>query len=328
MGLINAIDNFKDITIAVIGDVMLDRYVWGSVNRISPEAPVPVVSVNKKDSYVLGGAANVANNIKTLGGNVLLYGVIGLDDNAKHLCDIFNTQGIPTHTLLAELERPTTVKTRVIGNDQQIVRIDREDVADIKSDTGEALFEKLIRNIKNVDIIIVSDYGKGVVIKSLMDKLVELKSGYDVKIIVDPYTKHYSYYNGVDILTPNTKEASAFYTIENKDDNEEVEKCGKNFIKELSCDAVLITRGKNGMSFVEKENDTIHLPTAAKNVFDVSGAGDTVISTFTLGVAAGLSTKDAMYIANVAAGIVVGEVGTAVVHPTTLKEILIGGLNG
>lgn len=326
--LTDYVDMFHDVNVVVIGDIMLDRYIWGSVDRISPEAPVPVLNVDR-ESYVPGGGANVANNISSLGGNVILCGVIGNDDAGRHLCDMFVKNNIDIDVIQGVLDRPTITKTRVIGNNQQIVRIDREIIEYMSKPVVNNIIDFVDKHSRDIDVVVVSDYGKGLVSRYLMDGIIEIKRKNELPVIVDPCVEHYGWYGEVTSITPNVKEANMFgsgFDVNSKDDVG-IEGLGEHILCELCCDSVLITRGKDGMSFMEKGNGAIHLPTIARDVFDVSGAGDTVISVFSMGIGLGIPTRDAMYLANVAAGIVVGEVGTATVTASTLKKVL-GEIDG
>lgn len=313
------IDRFGRTRTLVVGDVMLDHYVWGDVSRISPEAPVPVVSVTR-ESLLLGAAANVVNNINALGGKVTMCGVIGRDDAGKQLVRMLENRGIETDGLIVEQGRPTTIKTRVIAHSQQVVRFDRETRNGISDSTHERIFDFVRQQMKKgLDAIVLSDYCKGVVTRELVKDIVKLAGKNDVIVSVDPKVNHFGMYSGVTILTPNTKEASTGSKIE-IDDDRSLMKAGAVLLKQLKCEAVLITRGENGMSLFERGGRITHIPTVAQKVFDVTGAGDTVISTLTLAMAAGAALIDAARISNYAAGIVVGTVGTATVRPDELMR--------
>lgn len=313
------IDRFSTARILVVGDVMLDHYVWGNVSRISPEAPVPVVNVTRED-LLLGAATNVVNNIHSLGGKVSLCGVIGRDEAGRQLVQLLREQGITAGGLMVEEGRPTTIKTRVIAHNQQVVRFDRETKNGIEPDTHKRIFQFVKDQIKEgLDGLVLSDYSKGVVTKELVKDIVSLARKNGVIVSVDPKVNHFGMYSGVSILTPNTKEASIGAKIEIEDDASLL-KAGAVLLKQLKCDAVLITRGEHGMSLFERRGRITHIPTMAQEVFDVTGAGDTVISTLTLAMAAGANMIDAAKISNYAAGIVVGVVGTGTVKPGELKR--------
>ncbi len=317
--LIRIIDRFADTRVLVVGDVMIDHYVWGSVSRISPEAPVPVVNVTR-ESLLLGAAANVVNNIHALGGNVSLCGVIGQDDAGRQLQHMLKSRGIPTDGLIVEQDRRTTIKTRVIAHHQQVVRFDRE----TKEAIGRETHRKILARVsalaeEGLDAIVISDYCKGVVTKDVVRDIVRLARRRDIIVSVDPKIAHFGIYSGVTILTPNTKEASLGSRIEIEDE-ESLLKAGRGLLRRLKCNAVLITRGEQGMTLFERSRRITHIPTVAREVFDVTGAGDTVISTLTLAMAAGANMIDAAKLSNFAAGIVVGVVGTATVTPDQLKH--------
>ncbi|HUI68551.1 MAG TPA: D-glycero-beta-D-manno-heptose-7-phosphate kinase [Nitrospirota bacterium] len=317
--LMKYIDRFPSTRTLVVGDVMLDHYIWGNVSRISPEAPVPVVNVTK-ESVLLGAATNVVNNVHTLGGKVSVCGVIGHDEAGRQLVHMLRVQGIRTDGLIVEDGRPTTIKTRVIAHSQQVVRFDRETKVGIERDTYRRIFEYIRQQEDNgLDAIVLSDYSKGVVTKDLVRDIVKLARKKGIIVSVDPKVNHFGIYNGVTILTPNTKEASIGAKIEIEDD-ESLLKAGALLLKRLKCNAVLVTRGEQGMSLFERGGRVTHIPTVAQEVFDVTGAGDTVISTLTLAMAAGAGMVDAARLSNYAAGIVVGVVGTATVKPGELKQ--------
>jgi D-beta-D-heptose 7-phosphate kinase/D-beta-D-heptose 1-phosphate adenosyltransferase len=307
---------FSKTGVLVLGDLMVDQYIWGKVKRISPEAPVPVVEVTRED-LLLGGAANVAHNIQSLGGKVFIAGTIGSDDTGKMLINKLTEKGLNTDGIIIDNERPTTVKTRVIAHSQQVVRFDKEVKSNISKSTSSLLLEYVESCLPHIKGIIISDYCKGLITKSLVKKIAELTKS-KVFIATDPKIGHFDYYKNLGLLTPNLNEASFGSGIDIKDEETLID-AGKQLIKKLNCKSLIITRGDEGMTIFEKNNSITHIPTCAKEVYDVSGAGDTVISTLTLCHAAGLSLKDAAVIANHAAGIVVGKMGTAV---TNQEEIL------
>jgi len=315
------IDRFSRTRVLVVGDVMLDHYVWGSVSRISPEAPVPVVNVTR-ETLLLGAAANVVNNIRTLGGEVGVCGVIGHDDAGKRLQHMLREQGVAVDGLIVEPERPTTIKTRVIAHHQQVVRFDREAREGISRETHRRIYDHVLEQAETgLHAIIISDYCKGVVTRELVRDIVRLARRKKIIVSVDPKVSHFGIYSGVTILTPNAKEASIGSKVDIEDDTSLL-RAGKRLLSKLSCNAVLITRGEQGMSLFERSGRVTHIPTEARDVFDVTGAGDTVISTLTLAMAAGASLVDAARLSNVAAGIVVGVVGTATVTPEQLTQRL------
>ena len=322
--LVKLVDRFSKTRTLVVGDVMLDHYIWGNVSRISPEAPVPVVNVTK-ESLLLGAATNVVNNINSLGGRVSVCGVIGHDDAGRQLVHMLRVQGVRTDGLIVEEGRPTTIKTRIIAHNQQVVRFDRETKIAIEGDTHQRIFDFVKRQVQEgLDAIVLSDYSKGIVTKELVRNIVGLARKNDVIVSVDPKVNHFGIYSGVTILTPNTKEASIGSKIDIVDDRSLL-KAGAVLLKQLKCDAVLITRGEHGMSLFEHGGKITHIPTVAQEVYDVTGAGDTVISVLTLSMAAGAGMVDAARISNYAAGIVVGVVGTATVKSEDLKQKITAG---
>jgi D-beta-D-heptose 7-phosphate kinase/D-beta-D-heptose 1-phosphate adenosyltransferase len=319
--LSEGIDKFSSCRILVVGDVIIDEFLWGRVERISPEAPVPVVQV-EEESLVLGGAGNVVNNIISLGGQALLCGVIGNDAMGRELVHMLQEMNSPSHGLVVEDRRPTTIKTRVVAHSQQVVRVDREESEPVT----EASIERIITTVKeqtgSIDAIVVSDYGKGVVTRSLMDGLRSLGQEGQPILAVDPTVRNLALYKDVTLITPNNYEAQQMSGIQIEDD-QSLRRAGAHLLEELGCQTVLITQGDKGMTLIEGNGETTQIPTVARKVFDVSGAGDTVIATFTLALAAGLTPSEAALLSNLAAGIVVGEVGTAAVAASRLKEILI-----
>jgi D-glycero-beta-D-manno-heptose-7-phosphate kinase len=320
--LITYIDHFPRTRILVVGDIVLDHYIWGKVSRISPEAPVPVVNVSR-ENLLLGGATNVVNNVHSLRGEVSVCGVIGNDDAGKQVRHLLRSQDIPCDGLIVEQDRPTTIKTRIIAHSQQVVRFDRETNARIGQETHRRIFGFVAQKVKDgLDAIVLSDYSKGVVTSDLVKDIVKLAKKNRVIVSVDPKVNHFGMYSGVTILTPNTNEASLGSKIDIKDDGSLL-KAGELLLKKLKCAGVLITRGEHGMSLFEAGGRVTHIPTVAREVFDVTGAGDTVISALTLAMATGARVVDAARIANYAAGLVVAVVGTATVTPEELKQRIL-----
>jgi D-beta-D-heptose 7-phosphate kinase/D-beta-D-heptose 1-phosphate adenosyltransferase len=323
MAFTKIITSFKDQNILIIGDIILDRYIFGKVNRISPEAPVPVVDVSR-ETFLLGGAANVANNIIALGGKVTVSGVIGKDRAGDVVREPLAGSCINSDGLVED-NRPTTVKSRVIAHNQQVVRFDREDCRKLDGKALAKFLEYIRKALPLFDAVIISDYKKGVVTAALVKAVVKFAKQKKTFVAVDPKVGHFHLYKNVSIITPNLMEASQGSGIDIKDD-QSLLKAGKTLLTRLSCPSVLITRGEEGMSLFEwdggREIKVTHIPTVAVKVFDVTGAGDTVIATFTLAHAAGASLRDAAVMSNHAAGIVVGQVGTAVATPETLLQSL------
>ena len=311
---------FSRVKALVVGDLILDHYIWGSVNRISPEAPVPVVDV-ASESFMLGGAANVLNNIISLGGTADICGVIGHDDTGRRIIHGLREKGVVTEGIIVEEMRPTTMKTRIIANSQQVVRIDMEKRDEISKDSQEIILNYIRERIDQFSVIIISDYAKGVITEELVKELSNRSSSRSKKIIVDPRPRHFKYYRGVSVVTPNSHEASVASGIEIEDD-ETLNRAGRRLLEMLNSDAILITRGEHGMSLFERDGKISHIQTAAKEVFDVTGAGDTVVGTFGLALAAGASMVEAAIIANHAAGIVVGTIGATPVDRSSLERDL------
>jgi D-beta-D-heptose 7-phosphate kinase/D-beta-D-heptose 1-phosphate adenosyltransferase len=310
--------NFSKSKVLVVGDLILDEFIWGNVSRISPEAPVPVVWVNS-ENFMPGGASNVAYNIRSLGGEVYLAGVVGDDSRGEVLRSLLQKKGVHCDGIIADKQRPTTQKTRVIAHHQQVVRIDRELVKPIAESVQEKIFEFLRVTLPKVDALIIEDYGKGVIVPKLVSEAVRIAKKHKKVITVDPKETHFSYYKGVTTLTPNHHEAGAAVGFKIKDEAT-LEKAGQLMLKKLRSQSLIITRGENGMAIFRPRKETVKIPTVAQEVFDVSGAGDTVISALTLALAGGANIIDAAHISNCAAGIVVGKVGVAVTSQEELAQ--------
>ncbi len=318
------IDRFCDTKVLVIGDIIMDEYIWGDVSRISPEAPVPVVEVSQ-ETKMLGGAANVINNIAALGGKPVLCGVIGDDRTGHEIVAKIKDLGLATEGIFKDPARPTSIKTRVVANNQQVVRFDRESVREIDPGSVGRLLDFIRDTTADLDAIIVADYGKGVISGDLMKGLRRLVWDSKAVLAVDPKTGNFEHYRGIDVITPNHHEAGAYCRMKIADE-ETLFKAGRRMIQKLDCRSVLITQGKDGMTLFERDGDVHHIPTVAREVYDVTGAGDTVISTLSLGLAAGMDIKSAAIISNFAAGIVVGMVGTSTVKTEQLKEVIMDRL--
>ena len=298
--------------IAILGDVMLDRYIWGDVNRISPEAPVPVVEV-RREEITLGGAANVAHNIKELGGIPYLIGVVGDDNSGESIKGLLAQQEIDPRFIILDASRPTTTKTRVIGQNQQVVRIDRETTENISKKIAQMLLSHLRVVInEGAEAVIISNYGKGTITRELLSQTLKLARETEILTAVDPKEDHFPLYRGITLITPNKHEAEKAVGFEITDESS-LEAAGKKLLDMLSPEIVLITLGENGMAIFEPNRCMKKVPTFAKEVYDVTGAGDTVVSAYTLAIASGATAYEAAIIANHAAGIVVAEVGTATV---------------
>jgi D-beta-D-heptose 7-phosphate kinase/D-beta-D-heptose 1-phosphate adenosyltransferase len=314
------IGRFPDTRILVIGDVIMDEFIWGDVSRISPEAPVPVVDV-RQETKMLGGAANVINNLCALGVKPALCGVIGDDSTGREIIGFLKNLGLDPEGLVIEPGRPTSIKTRVVAQDQQVVRFDREVRSVIGSDCVNRLMDAVQEKMANLDAIIIADYGKGVISAEMMKALGALTDPTGVIVAVDPNTENYLHYHGVDLLTPNHHEAGACCRMEIIDEDTLIE-AGNRILQDLDARAALITQGKDGMTLFQEGGEVSHIPTVARKVYDVTGAGDTVIAVLVLAMASGLDFKHAAVISNFAAGIVVGEVGTSTVTVEELKKAL------
>lgn len=317
--MLEIISKFKDKKILVIGDIMLDKYIWGKVNRISPEAPVPIVRV-LRESYAPGGAANTANNITSLGGQAIVIATIGNDHAKDILIKILRQCNIKTDHIISINSKPTVQKIRIMAQNQQLLRIDYEDYNKIPEEIEVKVVEIAKKVINHVDGIIISDYTKGMITKNIVSNINKLAKQNNKLLVVDPKPMHKEFYKGVTLITPNYKEALAMLNLE-ETHKISIEDLGKTLLRELNS-TILITRGEAGMSLFEKNGSIIHIPTVAKEVYDVSGAGDTVVATLTLAITSGATFKQAAIIANHAAGIVVGKVGTATLTLEELKHSL------
>lgn len=326
------VQKFSKAKILVLGDLILDEFIWGDVQRISPEAPVPVVWANKR-TYVPGGAANVANNLRSLGAKVSLAGVVGRDHNRDVMLSGLRKKNIDIRAVFTETGRHTTLKTRIFARNQQVVRVDWEHIDRIKRATQTKLINFVVKNIKNFDAVIVEDYGKGVIDMILLNNIIPEVRRKNKIITVDPKEDNFEQYYKVTAITPNRKEtenAVRYLKIRDKENkfkiykdglitHSDIRRAGYAILEHLDLECLLITLGEQGMWIFEKNGQDKHIPTVTQEIFDVSGAGDTVIATFTLALACGAKKLEAAHLANFAAGIVVAKVGTAV---TTRKELL------
>ncbi|WP_300393107.1 D-glycero-beta-D-manno-heptose-7-phosphate kinase [Fusobacterium sp.] len=312
--LLEIISEFRKVRVAVIGDLMIDDYIIGNVERISPEAPVPVVSV-KEERFVLGGAGNVINNLSTLGVKTYCYGVIGDDIDGDRLKKSLKLLGVNTDGLIRSEDRPTIVKRRILGGNQQLLRIDWEDPTNINEILEETILNNLRKNIENIDAIILSDYDKGVLTERVAKEAIKLARKYGKIITVDPKPSNIMNYIKASSMTPNKKEALECANLPKGTD---IDVVGTTIREKLQLDNLLLTRSEEGVSLYD-ENGVSNIPTFAKEVYDVTGAGDTVISVYTLAKATGATWTEAARIANTAAGVVVGKIGTSTV---TKEEII------
>ena len=311
---------FKARKIAVLGDCMLDRYVWGRVDRISPEAPVPVVEI-ERETVSLGGAGNVAANIQSLGADAVVLGVVGADPEGEGLRAALRERGVDARHLLDDPSRPTTVKTRILAHSQQVVRADRESRADLEGPVLERLNAVLEAELPRCEALVVSDYGKGVVHPGSLGVALGLARRAGIPVCVDPKESHIDAYRGVTILTPNQHEAG-YVQGRRIVDEQSLAEVGWGLQRRLDAAAVLVTRGRDGMSLFEQGGRYTYLPTVARNVYDVTGAGDTVVSVVALALATHADFPTACHLSNHAAGVVVGEVGTAACTPERLLHSL------
>ncbi|MGB2867829.1 MAG: D-glycero-beta-D-manno-heptose-7-phosphate kinase, partial [Bacteroidota bacterium] len=318
-------DKFTGKRIAVIGDLMMDRYFWGSVARISPEAPVPVVEV-EEESTRLGGAANVANNIASLGAIPLMVGVVGNDDAGQRLRAIIKENGFPTSGVVTDSSRPTTVKTRVIAHHQHVVRIDHELKGDIDRTVEQQILNLLNEQIRDLDGIILEDYNKGVLTRRLINEIITLANKHSRIITVDPKFNNFFEYQNVTVFKPNRKETEEALGCR-LTGLDHVEEIGKKLLDRLHASNILLTLGEKGMVLFERSGEMTHVPTTARKVADVSGAGDTVISTLTVALTAGSSVREAASLANYAGGVVCGEVGIVPVSRDALMKAVLEGSN-
>jgi D-beta-D-heptose 7-phosphate kinase/D-beta-D-heptose 1-phosphate adenosyltransferase len=304
------------MSVLVAGDLMLDHFVIGRVSRISPEAPVPVVE-HDHDEYKIGGAGNVAHNARALGGRVELVGLIGRDEAAGRLRAEMVTHGMGVDGLVVDPARPTTTKQRIVTTrNQQVARVDYEDETEAAGEVEQALVDRARRALAHADVVIVSDYLKGAVTRALVAAIVKDAVARKVPVLVDPKIPHIDYYAGATVVTPNHHEAetATHMRIRSHDD---AKRAAKVFLDRARCQGVLITRGEHGMSMLDPAGEA-HYPTVAREVADVTGAGDTVIAALALGLAAGAALAEAAQLANHAAGIVVGRFGPATVSPAEL----------
>lgn len=313
--------------ILILGDIMIDEYLFGTVNRISPEAPVPVVEITSSN-LLLGGAANVAANIRSLGDEPILIGTVGEDEASVKLAQLMKDKGISSDFFVNDPSRQTTIKTRIIAHSQQVVRADRENQHELDEQTQQNVFKRFMSVIDDIGAVIISDYGKGVITKQLLERVIDACLDKDVFVAVDPKETHFHNYQKVSVITPNHDEAGFAYgrRIRSEKDLMEV---GNGLLKKLQATSILITRGPDGMSLFRKNAEVTHIPTFARQVYDVTGAGDTVIASFVAATCAGADLVEAAIVANAGAGVTVGEIGTAsVTLPKLKKELKFNVRNG
>lgn len=313
---------FRDRVVAVVGDMILDEFIWGKVERISPEAPVPVVEVTR-ESVRLGGAANVAANLAALGAVPRLVGIIGQDSAGRSLCRELCNQGISTDGLVVDGERTTSIKTRIIAHQQQVCRTDRESRGGLSEGQREKLRRKWSQAVAEAEAVILSDYSKGVLGPETASGILEQCRTLGKFVAVDPKVHHFATYRHASIITPNQKEAQQATGVSIVDEVSLIE-AGRRLLQMSLAENILITRGEQGMTLVGRD-DVLHIPTVAREVFDVTGAGDTVVAALTLAVSAGATISQAAWLANHAAGVVIGKLGTAVVTVDELRNSLQAG---
>jgi D-beta-D-heptose 7-phosphate kinase/D-beta-D-heptose 1-phosphate adenosyltransferase len=318
------LEKVSDQRVMVVGDLMLDEYLWGNVERISPEAPVQVVDIVREDIR-LGGAGNVINNLIGLGAQVIVASVLGDDGDAMRLRERLAQRGVDAGGIIFEMQRKTSRKTRVLASNQNVVRIDRESRAPILPESEEALLEFICSRLDCVDVMLLSDYLKGVLTPTLLAKLIPMARKQKVPVIVDPKGIDFNKYRGATLLTPNRKEAQLASGV-NFVTEQDLLDTGERFVRELELDSLVLTRSEEGMSLFTKTGEPVHLPTQAHEIYDVSGAGDTVLALLGLGLGSGLSLEDAASLANVAAGIVVGKVGTSTISVEEVRQHFAGEL--
>lgn len=314
------ISKFDRCNILVVGDLMVDEYLWGDVERISPEAPVQVVSIKSED-YSLGGSGNVVNNIVALGAKVSAVGVIGTGRDGQFLLNKLNELGVDTAGIFQDSDRPTTRKTRIIASSQHVLRIDRETKESISEPTFEAITKFIEDKTPDVDVVLISDYGKGLITEALLARLIAAAQKHKKITIADPKGLDFSKYSGVSLITPNKKEAALASGIEVVDEETLLE-AGKKILQRAGIDKLLITCGKDGMVLFDRNKAPYKIRAETRQVYDVSGAGDTVLAVIGLAVASGISFEDGAVLANTAAGIVVEKVGTATVSRQELASAL------
>jgi rfaE bifunctional protein kinase chain/domain len=314
------INKFAGCRILVAGDLMVDEYLWGNVERISPEAPVQVVSV-VSETHTLGGAGNVISNLVALGANVLAAGVIGSGINGQLVLEKLEALGVNTQGIIQDPKRTTTRKTRIIAKHQHVLRFDREVKTAISRQTLNKISRAAGEMIADVDLILISDYNKGLITKALMTKLIAAAQNYSKPLIVDPKGRNFKKYAGASLITPNKTETALAAGIKIVDESS-LTQAARRLIEKTGIDKILITCGKEGMVYFEQGASPFRIGTRARQVFDVSGAGDTVLALLGLGIAAGYPIREAVALANTAAGIVVGKVGTATVSKSELAAAL------
>lgn len=324
--LLDIVDSFEQVRVMVVGDVMLDRYWWGSVHRISPEAPVPVVRLGGI-TLSAGGAANVAANIKGLSGSALLVGLIGDDDAGRDLPNVLREVGVSAERLLTIPGRPTTVKTRIVAHNQHVVRIDHEDVTSISGEESTHIAEEIVAHLPDAHVLLLSDYAKGLLTPVLLKQVIAAARQNNIPVLVDPKGRDYARYSGATILTPNRVEAAEACGLD-VSNHAGTELAGEQLLSRSITGAVLVTQGEDGMTLFRQGHQSLHLDAFARDVYDVTGAGDTVISTLSLAIGAGADLAAAAKLANMAAGLAVEQIGTTVISFELLRQTVEEYLSG
>ena len=311
-------ERMRERRVLVVGDVMVDEWIWGSVSRISPEAPVPVVAVSDH-SFTLGGAGNVANNLRALGAHVAFAAAVGADGFAHYVTDLLAGEGIENQGLVTIADRPTTRKTRVVAHNQQVVRADWESTSQLEATDRDRLRAIVAREAARADAVVLSDYAKGLFSRELVEAALTCPI-----VVADPKPQNFALFAGVTCLAPNSHEAEQATGIA-IDGEASLERAGEALLQRLGCRYVVITRGEHGMSLIGRDGERLHIPSVARTVFDVSGAGDTVSAVLSLALAAGASIERAMQLANFAAGAVVEKLGTATASPGEILALVEHG---
>ena len=319
-------NKFSGARILIVGDVMLDRYFWGTVSRISPEAPVPVVKLERQ-TLTAGGAANVAANVSSLGANAFLIGAVGADNGGRELAGILEKNNVSSEYLVKIENRPTTAKTRIVAHHQHVVRLDDEIAAPLEDEEAEEIYQAAIKLLPQIDVLVLSDYAKGCLCEAVLFKIIRAARDCKIPILVDPKGKNYRKYNGATVLTPNKFEAAAASGVDINDEKS-LSEAGAKLLSDLEIDSLLVTLGEDGMLLFEKNGESQQFPAAARDVYDVTGAGDTVIAALAGAIGAGADLATAAQIANTAAGIAVEQVGTATVTLDELEKSLEGMQTG
>lgn len=320
------VEKFQKTSIMVVGDVMLDSFVYGGVSRISPEGPIPVLSVSREDT-MLGGAGNVFANLRAMGCAVEVVSVIGQDAAGREIADCIEDLGAKSAGLVIDDHRPTILKTRYLSQNQQLLRVDREQSTAIASKTEDQIFDYVSNNIGSAQLLILSDYGKGTLTLNLIKKLIQLGKKNKISVIVDPKGKDFSIYKGASLVTPNRNELSDATGGMAVKTDKDIEAAAQVLLKQSGIDNVIATRSEDGISVVSKKGHATHIPTEAREVYDVSGAGDTVVAALAASIATGASLEEAAQLANVAGGLAVAKVGTAIIRDSELIEAINSGDN-